>query len=171
MRAAIVLAGLLVLTAAPAWSQTLEEGGVSEVALTLPHEDSGIVIATPAKKPRQTTHATAARPAKKPKLEAAKSKAMVPRTTFEERTARYFDPLALTLAPETRLDPEARPYNPLDGSFTPVDRGQVAVITDDPTTHDISSAGIEQMGKGNNHTVVVPLFQVLNSLSPGPAQQ
>ncbi len=141
------------------------------MVLTLPKEDGGIVIQTPVKKPKQTTHAGPARLARKPKLEAAKSKAMVPRTTFEERTGHYFDPLALTLAPETRLDPEARPYNPLDGSFTPMDRGQVAVAPDDPTTHDISSAGIEQMGKGNNHTVVVPLFQVLNSLGSAPPPQ
>ena len=96
---------------------------------------------------------------------------MVPRSTFEDRTARYFDPLSLTLAPETRFDTANSAYSQVTNSFVPADKGQIAIMPDAPVTNEITSASIENMGKGNNHTIVVPLFQLLNQLSPGPAPQ
>lgn len=93
-------------------------------------------------------------------------KAAVPRTTFEDRTAHYLDPLSLTLAPESRIDPAKTEYNQVVGKFVPADQGQLAAAPDDPTTHEISSASIESLEQGhNNLTVVVPLFKILNSLS------
>jgi hypothetical protein len=57
-----------------------------------------------------------------------------------------------------------------DSVATP-DKAPVPTTPDDSASTQISSASIEQMGKGNNHTVVVPLFRILNNLSPGPASQ
>lgn len=176
MRMAIVLAGLIVLTAAPVWAQAQEGGAVSEVALTVPpvHHGEGAVHKPRAKvaavSPREKKHKTASvRTVKHAKADPKR----VPRSTFEDRTQHYFDPLSLSLAPDTRIDTDNTQYNQVTGSFQPNDRAQIAVIPDAPIiSNDITSAGIENMGKGNNHTVVVPLFTLLNTLSAGaPSQQ
>lgn len=175
MRMAIVLAGLIVLTAAPVWAQAQEGGEVSEVALTVPvlrHGDD-VDHKTRAKAAAVTTHekkhkAAAGQTERHSKVDPKR----VPRSTFEDRTQHYFDPLSLTLAPDTRIDTDNTQYNQVTGSFQPNDRAQLALVPDAPiVNNDITSAGIENMGKGNNHTVVVPLFTLLNSLSPGPAPQ
>ena len=105
------------------------------------------------------------KPTATPRSHARARKAAVPRSAFEERTANYFDPLSLALAPENRTDPAKSQYNRVTDSLAPPDQPLVSKTPDDAASTQISSASIEQMGKGNNHTVVVPLFQILNSLS------
>lgn len=98
------------------------------------------------------------------------SAAAVPRSTFEDRSTHYFDPLSLTLAPDSRLDPANTQYNQVTGKFDAADSQTVARTPDDSVNPGASSASIENMGQGHNVTVVVPLFQILNSISPGPPQ-
>ncbi|MGH6981123.1 MAG: hypothetical protein ACREFC_07930 [Stellaceae bacterium] len=146
---------------------------MSEVALTVPvlRHDAAVekkVKAVPSAHEKKHKVTTTIKTEKHAKTDPKR----VPRSTFEDQTRHYFDPLSLTLAPDTRLDPDNTQYNQVTGSFQPNDRSQLALVPDAPIiSNDITSAGIENMGKGNNHTVVVPLFTLLNSLSPGPAPQ
>jgi hypothetical protein len=175
IRAVTIFIGLTLATL-PTLAHAQEGGAVSEAALTMPvlqtdnadeHAAAVAVKPEPEKKPKQATH----RAAKTARPKAEVSQAMVPRSTFEDRTARYFDPLSLTLAPETRFDTANSEYSQVTNSFVPADKAQIAIAPDAPVTNEITSASIENMGKGNNHTIVVPLFQLLNQLSPGPAPQ
>ena len=175
IRAVTIFIGLT-LAALPTLAHAQEGGAVSEAALTMPalqidtadEQPATVVIRSePEKKPKPTTH----RAAKTARPKSEVSKAMVPRSTFEDHTTRYFDPLSLTLAPETRFDKANSEYSQVTNSFVPADKGQIAIMPDAPVTNEITSASIENMGKGNNHTIVVPLFQLLNQLSPGPAPQ
>jgi hypothetical protein len=166
--------------ALPAVSQAQDSGQVTKAALTVSQPDMHVHH-----QPRNTDvapHARKSEHATKTEKHARKSTATaraharvsrntVPRSTFEQRTAHYFDPLSLTLAPENRIDPVKSQYNQVTDSFTPPDKALIATTPDDAASTQISSASIEQMGKGNNHTLVVPLFQILNSLSPAPPAQ
>jgi|SRR6185437_3391400 len=180
MRISIVLAGLIVLSSAPVWAQAQaqEDGAVSEVALTVPGQsDRGEVARKPVERKTVVKPTPVTAHDKKHKVTTTERRAKVdrrrvPRSTFEDRAQHYFDPLSLTLAPDTRIDTDNTQYNQVTGSFQPNDRAQLAVVPDAPITNEITSAGIENMGKGNNHTVVVPLFTLLNTLSAGaPSQQ
>jgi hypothetical protein len=175
IRAAAVLVGLAALAALPHTGQA-QDGSVSDAAVTMPVLRSSDVqdrtTAAPVKpqtgkKQKQATRKSA----KEARAKVDTSNALVPRSTFEDRTAHYFDPLSLTLAPDSRIDPISSEYSQVTNSIVAADKGQVAVTPDDPTTRQISSASIENMGQGRNVTVMVPLFQILNSLSPGPAPQ
>jgi hypothetical protein len=173
VRIAVILVGLVALAAPPIVARAQDGGRVSEAALTVPglRADDGAVTTVrprPEKKQKQVSHKANKTANNKGD---ARQAAAVPRTTFEDRTGHYFDPLSLTLAPDTRLDPVKSQYDQVTDSFVPPDKALVAATPDDSAATQISSASIEQMGKGNNHTVVVPLFQILNSLSPGPAPQ
>ena len=130
---------------------------------------------------QESAPAAAAKPpsAKKPKQAAAhrsgkaraKGETGVPGITFETRTSHYFDPLSLTPAPETGRSPIKSQFDEVTNSVALPDKAPAAAGPDDSASTQISSASIEQMGKGRNSTVVVPLFKVLNGLSPGPASQ
>jgi hypothetical protein len=167
-----------------AWAQ--EGGRVSEAALIMPgpqvdtnreHPGKTAVKVQPEKKQRETARKSGKVARTKVEIGTGAvplstfENGAVPRSTFEDRTTHYFDPLSLTLSPEARIDPINRPYNPVQGSFTAADKGQIAVAPDEPSSRDISSAGIENLGQGHNVTVMVPLFKILNNLSPGPAQE
>jgi hypothetical protein len=173
-RVATVLAGLIVMTVPFALAQ--EPGQVSEVALTMPglrdggdHDRAAAAV----KAETKSKHATrkSAKAEKPPKAKVHKTASVVLHGTFEDHTAHYFDPLTLTLPQETRFDPSVSQNSRLDGSFTPADKSQIAIAPDLPVTNEITSAGIENMEKGNNHTIVVPLFQLLNKLSDQPPPQ
>ncbi len=166
-RAAAVMVGLIALGALPN-PVAAQDANVSQAALTVPGlPDDG--AANPAakidaaKKPKQATHRSG-----KPR---SKGEAGVPRSTFEDRTSHYFDPLSLSLAPDSRPNPVRSQFDEVTDSLATPDKAPVATTPDDSASTQISSASIEQMGKGNNHTVLVPLFQILNNLSPGPASQ
>ena len=164
-------AAVIGLIALGALSKTVvaQDDHVAQAAISVPgpRDDS-------AANPASTTQS-----AKKPKQAAthrsgksrSKSASGVPRITFEDRTTHYFDPLSLTLAPDRRPDPVRSQYDEVTNSVAPPDKPLTSTTPDDSQSTQISSASIEQMGKGNNHTVVVPLFQILNGLSPGPASQ
>jgi hypothetical protein len=166
IRAAAVMAGLIALGALPN-PVAAQDAHVAEAMLTVP-SSQGDATANPAAKtdaatkPKQTAHKSG-----KPR---SKSEG-VPRTSFEDRTSHYFDPLSLTLAPDTRPNPVKSQFDEVTDSVATPDKAPVAATPDDSASTQISSASIEQMGKGGNHTVVVPLFQILNNLSPGPASQ
>lgn len=166
-RAAAALLGLIALGALPN-SVAAQEANVSQATLIVPGSpDDGAANAAAktdaAKKPKQATHKSG-----KPR---SKGEAGVPRSTFEDRTSRYFDPLSLTLAPDSRPNPVKSQFDEVTDSVATPEKAPVATTPDDSASTQISSASIEQMGKGNNHSVVVPLFQILNNLSPGPASQ
>ena len=133
VRASGILFGLLVFAALPALAQEGADGHVSDVALTMPglrqDSDDGDRVKPAArieepKKQKPARHPATAKSAKPEKRKVEVSKAAVPRSTFEDRTTRYFDPLSLTLAPETRIDPADTPYNPVDGTFQAADRAR-----------------------------------------------
>jgi hypothetical protein len=166
--------------AVPSFGQAQENGHVTKAALTVSetvgHARQQSWSAAETQHPRKSertakTEKRSHRPGATARGHTRVSKAAVPRSTFEDRTAHYFDPLSLTVQPENRLDPAKSEYDQVTDSFTPPDKALVARTPDDAASTQISSASIEQMGKGNNHTVVVPLFQILNSLSPGSAEQ
>ncbi len=175
IRIAVIVVGMAALSAPPLVARAQEGGRVSEAALTMPGsggDDDGAATAAktqPEKKQKPVSHKV--NKTANTKGEGRKSTAAVPRSTFEERTSHYFDPLSLTLAPDNRLDPVKSQYDQVTDSFVPPDKALVAVTPDDAASTQISSASIEQLGKGNNHVVVVPLFQILNTLAPGPAPQ
>jgi hypothetical protein len=167
IRAAAVMAGLIALGALPN-PVAAQDGHVAEAMLTVPGPQGDATASPAAKtpaanKPKQAVHKSA-----KPR---SKSEAGVPRSTFEDRTSHYFDPLSLSLAPDSRPNPVKSQYDEVTASVAPPEKAPVATTPDDAASTQISSASIEQMGKGNNHTLVVPLFQILNNLSPGPASQ
>jgi hypothetical protein len=166
-RAAAAMVGLIALGALPN-SVVAQEANVSQATLIVPGspDDSAANAAAKtdaAKKPKPVTH--------KPGKPRSKGEGGVPRSTFEDRTSRYFDPLSLTLAPDSRPNPVRSQFDEVTDSVATPDKAPVATTPDDAASTQISSASIEQMGKGNNHTVLVPLFQILNGLSPGPASQ
>jgi hypothetical protein len=172
IRAAAVMAGLIALGALPN-PVAAQDAHVAEAMLTVPGSQGDTTAnpavtanpaakTDPANKPKQTAHKSG-RPRSKSEG--------VPRTSFEDRTSHYFDPLSLTLAPDTRPNPVKSQFDEVTDSVATPDKAPVAATPDDSASTQISSASIEQMGKGGNHTVVVPLFQILNNLSPGPASQ
>lgn len=174
IRIAVIVVGMAALAVPPIVARAQDGGRVSEAALTMPGSlgnDAAAATAKPQpeKKPKQVTHKT--NKTGTAKGEVRQTTAAVPRTTFEDRNGHYFDPLSLTLAPENRLDPVKSQYDQVTDSFVPPDKALVAATPDDSASTQISSASIEQMGKGNNHTVVVPLFQILNTLSTAPAPE
>ena len=165
IRAATVVMAMVAVAAIPALVQA-QDAQVSEAALTVPraHETTSATTKSHTEKRQRATH-KAARTTK-----SGADSAKVPRSTFEDRSAHSFDPLSLTLAPDTRLDPTNDQYNQVTGQFQTSDQQLVARTPDDSVNPGASSATIENMGMGHNVTVVVPLFQILNSISPGPAQ-
>ncbi len=166
-RAAAVAIGLIALGALPKPVEAQDDGRVAQAALSVPGaQDAAAATKTQsATKPKQATR----KPGKPRSRTDANAK--VPRATFEDRTSHYFDPLSLTLAPEHRPDPVKSQYDEVTDSVAPPDKPLVSKTPDDSESTQISSASIEQLGKGRNNTVVVPLFQILNNLSPGPASQ
>lgn len=169
IRAATALMAMVALSTIPVATQA-QDAHVSEAALTVPRaQDQTLNVTAPrAEKKTKPAHKTT----KTAKPEGRhQSTAMVPRSTFEDRSVHYFDPLSLTLAPDSRLDPVNSQYNQVTGKFETSDGQLVARTPDDSVNAGATSAGIENMGQGHNVTVVVPLFQILNSLSPGPAPQ
>jgi hypothetical protein len=158
------LMAMVAVAAIPALVQA-QDAQVSQAALTVPraHATNSATTSHTEKKQRATHKA-----AKTTKSDT--KSAAVPRSTFEDRSAHSFDPLSLTLAPDTRLDPTNDQYNQVTGKFQTSDGQLVARTPDDSVNAGASSATIENMGMGHNVTVVVPLFQILNSISPGPAQ-
>jgi predicted lysophospholipase L1 biosynthesis ABC-type transport system permease subunit len=166
IRAATGFLAMAAVAAIPTLSQA-QDAHVSEAALTMLRADAATsTAATPhAEKKQKTTHKAAKTTRRKTDA------AAVPRSTFEDRTAHTFDPLSLTLAPDSRLDPTDDQYNQVTGKFETSDSQLVARTPDDSVNAGASSASIENLGLGRNMTVVVPLFQILNSLSPGPAPQ
>lgn len=166
--------------AVPGVGHAQDDGHVSKAALTL-SEGEGQARPQPwsppefqnARKPAHTAKAEKHqhRSTASTRLHARVRKSAVPSSTFEDRTARYFDPLSLSVQPENRLKPMKSEYDQVTDSVALPAQALVARTPDDAASTQISSASIEQMGKGNNHTVVVPLFQILNTLSPGAAEQ
>ena len=171
VRAAAILFGLAAIVALPCQARAQEPMSTSKANLAMPDLRNGNSDHHFAAKTGKTRVDKRQRhAAKEPAKRAAGTS--VPRATFEDRTAHYFDPLSLTLAPETRFDSTGSQYNQVTDSFTPADSTLVAAAPrQDPTMRDVTSASIENMGQGHNVTVVVPLFKILNSLSPGPAPQ
>jgi hypothetical protein len=170
-RAAAVAIGLIALGALPKPVEAQDDGRVAQAALSVP---PGAQDNNPAAAATKTQSATKQKQAtRKPVKSRSKTEAnaKVPRTTFEDRTSHYFDPLSLTLAPDHRSDPVKSQYDEVTDSVAPPDKPLVSKTPDDSESTQISSASIEQLGKGKNNTVVVPLFQILNNLSPGPASQ
>lgn len=172
IRAAAVIVGVVALSAMPMVARA-QDALVSKAALTVPGAREDVPAPAPkhADKADKKQKPVAHKSAKASKPEHRKeSAAAVPKSTFEDRTAHYFDPLSLTLAPDSRLDPVSNQYNQVTGKFEPPDKQQVAGTPDDSQNAGASSASIENMSMGHNTTVIVPLFQILNNLSPGPAQ-
>ncbi len=167
IRAMTVFVAMVAAAAIPTLARA-QDAHLSQAALTMPRAEETTVTAPTShpEKKQKPTHKAAAKTTK-PKTDTA----MVPRSTFEDRTAHSFDPLSLTLAPDTRLDPANDQYNQATGQFQTSDSQLVARTPDDSVNAGASSASIENMGLGHNVTVVVPLFQILNSISPGPASQ
>jgi hypothetical protein len=178
----IRLGFLIVVMAAmalPRFSHAQESGQVTKAALTVSetrtharHQPGTTAVSrhTPKSERAAKSEKHVRKSAATARVHAHVRKAAVPRSTFEDRTAHYFDPLSLTLAPDSRLDAASTQYNQVVGKFVPSDQGQVAATPDDPTAHEISSASIENLEQGhNNLTIVVPLFQILNKLSDQPA--
>jgi hypothetical protein len=169
-RAAAVAIGLIALGALPKPVEAQEDGHVAQAALSVPGAQDNDAAAAATKTQSATKQKQATRKPGKPRPR-TEANAKVPRTTFEDRTSHYFDPLSLTLAPEHRSDPVKSQYDEVTDSVAPPDKPLVSKTPDDSESTQISSASIEQLGKGKNNTVVVPLFQILNNLSPGPAPQ
>jgi hypothetical protein len=169
IRDAAVVIGLIALGALPKTVQAQDESRVAQAALSVPGpQDNNPDAAT--KTQTATKQKQATRKPGKPRSR-TEAKAGVPRSTFEDRTSHYFDPFSLTLAPEHRTDPVKSQYDEVTDSVAPPDKPLVSKTPDDSESTQISSASIEQMGKGRNNTLVVPLFQILNNLSPGQASQ
>jgi len=163
--AAAAVLGLIALGGFAKPVQAQDQGRVAETAALsgpgLQDNSPAVATKTPVKKPKQAAAHKSGKP---------HPKSDVGGLTFESRTGHYFDPLSLAPAPDSRPDPIKSQFDQVTSSTALPDRAPVATTPDDSANSQISSATIEQMGKGRNSTVVVPLFHVLNGLSTGPAE-
>ncbi|HEX4113561.1 MAG TPA: hypothetical protein VH020_13595 [Stellaceae bacterium] len=163
---------LIVLAALPATVWAQDKARVSTVALTgvrekpAPNRTSTIDL-KPLREPNRSSHHAAKSAAKEKKMVKLRKGAAPPRFTFEQRAARSFGPLSLTLPPDTHLDGGSTQFRAVDGSAA-ADKSQLATAPSDNTPDRITSAGIENLGLGHNLTVMVPLIQLLDKLSNQP---
>jgi hypothetical protein len=179
MRGVIAIVPLIVFAALPATARAQDKARVATVALTgvmaKPEPNRDVTADRKAVRERgRTRHA--AKPAAKGKVKLSKGGA-VPRFTFEQRAARSFGPLSLTLPPETHLDRNGAQFYHADratAANSAADRNQLAGAPDDAASDRITSAGIENLGLGHNLTVMVPLFHIPDKLpdqsAPSPEQ-
>jgi hypothetical protein len=177
MRGIFVAALSIGLAALPMAVHAQQDGRVSTVALTgvrakaEPNRDETALRKPGHEQNRSSRHA--AKSTAKGKIKVSKKGEAPPRFNFEQRAARSFGPLSLTLPPDTQLERGHAQFNPRNDSAA-ADKNQLAVAPSDPGGDRITSAGIENLGMGHNVTVVVPLFQFLDKISnqqTPPAQE
>jgi hypothetical protein len=177
MQTAFALLALIGFAALPAAAWAQQDAADLERALAVPaatYEPIADTQAGPAVKPRKAVGERKDRHGHRPSRAGKHSTRVkmekggaVPHFSFEQRTAREFDPLSLTLTPDPKIEIPSGRADVKSDAYRRTE-GQVAVAHDTLADGPVSSAGIENMEKGNNHTIVVPLFDILNKLSDQP---
>jgi len=176
MRAAFALLAMIGFAALSVAARAQDDSASLERALAVPagtYEPVGDTVVSPARPhPVVHRHAEKHHPSRSGKAKVKLERGgATPHFTFEQRTAREFDPLSLTVTPDPKIEiPSGRAD--VKGDFYRSSENQIAAAHDSLTDGPISSAGIENMEKGNNHVIVVPLFKLLDKLSrqPPPSQ-